>query len=131
MTTKEKYERARLLSHIIKVKCGQLEALRALAENVPVVGSGEHVQTTLRTDRIESVVARIVDLEDEICADIERHIEAMREVNTLIDAVTDIKTKLILIERYINCRTWEDVAEMLDYSTPRVYSICKKYFEEQ
>lgn len=61
-------------------------------------------------DKIGEIVAKIIDLENEINCDIDKYIELKKEVIGIIDSVEDARLMNLLYERYLNFKTWDNIA---------------------
>ena len=92
-----------------------LTELRAMAEqitpNYTSCGSG-NAQTS---DKLGKAVALIVEAEAKLDAEIELLIATEREIKRVIEAVEE-PYKTLLYERYINGKTWEQIAVNMNYS---------------
>jgi len=120
MTIKAFLNQAFYLDRLIEANKCELERLRLLAESVPIPDlSQERVQGGEQSDHVSKIVASIVDLEREIEAENERYIQARKDIRRVIDAVKKPKLKLILQERYLNFRKWEQIQEILEISDLR------------
>lgn len=100
-----------------RVKAAQdhLTELRAIAEHItPNYGSTGGGQAC--GDKLGDAVARIVDAEARVDAEIELLIATEREIDRVIKSVDDDKLRTLLYERYINGKTWEQVAVRMNYS---------------
>ena len=93
-----------------------LDELRAMAERItPNYGSsggGSH-QTG---DKLGAAVAKLVDAESRVSDELELLEATEREVISTINKVEDGTLRALLYERYINGKTWEQIAVALDYS---------------
>ena len=91
-----------------------LAELRAMAERItPNYNGSGGVQSG---DKLGSAVARIVDAEARVDAEIELLIATEREIERTINVVEDSTLRTLLYERYINGKTWEQIAVTMDYS---------------
>ncbi len=72
---------------------------------------------------MEDIIAKLVDLEEEINADIDCLVNTKREIMTSIQTVSRIDHRTLLELRYICCKTWEYIAEQLSVSTRSVHRI--------
>ncbi|MGN1368455.1 MAG: hypothetical protein ACI4WX_06285 [Aristaeellaceae bacterium] len=77
-----------------------------------VSGGGNH-------DRMTDAVAKLVDLEMEINADIDRYVDLQREAEKLLDrlADTDRHKYDVLYKRYVLDEKWEKIAAEMGYSS--------------
>ena len=115
MTAKEYLSRYKLLDSKINDRLEQLEDLRSMALRItPVQGDGSAHSGS--SDKIGSIVAKIVDLESTINIDIDRLIELKLEIESIIKSVNDDVLETLLIKRYINCKTFEQIAVEMHYT---------------
>lgn len=93
-----------------------LDELRAMAERItPNYGSsggGGH-QTG---DRLGAAVARLVDAESRVSDELELLEATERDVISTIGKIMDGTLHTLLYERYINGKTWEQIAVVMNYS---------------
>lgn len=94
MTPKEYLSRCRRLDAAINAKLEQCEELRRKARTVSGSSGGTH--STSPYDRIGETTAKIVDLEREINADINRLIDIQREVLSAISSVQEQRLRTLL-----------------------------------
>ncbi len=114
MTAKEYLLQYRDAVRRSKATMDHLDELRAMAGRItPNYGSsgGTHAAD----DRLGAAVARIVDAEARANAEIELLTATAREIKKTIEAVPEPYSTL-LYERYINGKTWEQVAVDMNYS---------------
>lgn len=107
--------RYRKLDAEINCKCEELSRWRSRAEKItPVLskapGGGGN------GDRIADAVEKIVSIEEEINADVDRLISIRGEVEKAIKSVPDETLRTLLELRYIDGLTWERIAVKLDKS---------------
>lgn len=97
-----------------------LDELRAMAERVTPNYGGSGGGTHQTGDKLGAVVARLVDAESRVNDELRRLVETEREVNDTIQNVRDGTLRALLYERYINDKTWEQIAVSLNYTYRRV-----------
>lgn len=106
----------RKLDRKINNKQIELDALESLVTQITPMIKEINVQSNSSQDRLGETMAKIIDLKNEINnkidAYVDRKLEAMRLINKLED---DISIH-ILIQRYINYKSWDDIAESLHYT---------------
>jgi len=73
--------------------------------------------------REQEVIAKIVDLEKEIDADIDRLLVARDGIKAVIEVVEDDRERLLLQYRYIDGLPWERVAVSLNYSWQHTHKL--------
>lgn len=114
MTPKEYLQQYRDAVRRAKAAMDHLDELRAMAERITpnYSGGGGGHQTG---DRLGAAVARIVDAEAKVDAEIELMTATAREIRKTIEAVPE-PYRTLLYERYINGKAWEQVAVDMHYS---------------
>lgn len=130
MTAKEYLNRYRLLNAEITAKREQANSIRELAETVSHFSDG--VGGNGGGDKVGRNAAKLVDLENEIIAETNKLVELKREIESTIAVIDDPTLRQLLILKYINGLTWEQVAERLNKSwrhTMRLHKIALKNFE--
>lgn len=117
MTTKEYLSQARWLDKQINSNLELLSELKSRAESFPAVNlSGDKVQSGQTIDRVADIVIKIVDLEKTIDAQIDKYVDLKKEIKEKIDAIDNIEYRIILQERYLNFKKWEQIAVDLNYA---------------
>ena len=72
---------------------------------------------------MENVIAKILDHESEINADIEKLVDTKREIVEALQRVPVIEHKTLLELRYICGKTWEDIAAEMMYSVRNIHRL--------
>lgn len=117
MNTKQFLNQAFYLNGLIEANNLELARLEALAQSVcsPDL-SKERVQTSMKDDKVGETVVLIVELQNDIQADINKLIQVKRDVRRVINEISDSKLKLILQERYLNFKKWEEISLIIGCS---------------
>ena len=84
------------------------------------------VQTSLKTDPLGEITAKLLDAEEECRQDIARMLAIQQEIVSLVEATPSIDCRLILYERYVNRKGWEKIAEDNHYSLKWVHVLHKR-----
>ena len=121
--TVEYLRRALILDMQIDAGFERIQQLRALAARRTAVYGRERAGGSCAPDSRMDVVARIVDAERELDAQIDRMIAMREEIQATIARVSDERMRVLLELRYLNGRTWEDVAEQMNYTTRNIYNL--------
>ena len=100
----------------IEEKMERLTTLRALAEGGAIQYDRDPVQTSSRQDRLESIVAQIVDLESEIDRLVDILVKCKRDGTEVIDRLPKEKHRDVLYNRYMLCMTVRKTAKFMDRS---------------
>jgi len=116
MKAKQYLRQVRRLDNTINAKIEQIETLRSMTTNITQSLNADRVQETRSNDKIEKLIVKIIDLEREITDDIDALIDLKREVMHKIDAVQNDDYRLLLTLRYLNFKTWEQIAVEMNFT---------------
>ncbi len=125
MQAKQYLKQAYRLNELIQCNQQELADLRLLSESIPGIDySKDRVQTSPSNDAgFTNIVAKIIELEDAINADIEKMLSLKLEIRTVINAVQDNEEKLLLKLRYLNFMSWEDICDEINVSMRTAHRI--------
>ena len=116
MTAKEYLGQAYRLDQRINSKLEQVLSLRELTTKATATMSDMPGGGSRN-------VYKIVDLENEINADIDKLVDLKREMVAVIKAVENPEYQTLLELRYLCFKTWEQIAVDMKYSTRNVYML--------
>ena len=122
--------KARELDTLVHTKLNEIDKLRELAECLSSPKLGERV-TSSKGNTSMQTVDKIVDLQAEIDKEIAELVELITEIHAKIEQLSDTTEKAVLTERYINGRSWEEIAEIVGYTvrqTLNIYGKALKHF---
>lgn len=123
MTAKEYLGQAYRLDQRINSKLEQVMSLRDLTTKATATmsdmpGGGSH-----NVYRMQDIIGKIIDLENEINADIDQLVDLKREMVATIKAVSDPECQILLELRFLCFKTWEQIAVEMDYSIQHIYRL--------
>ena len=130
MSAKEYLQQAYQIHRSIQARKQQIARLRELAEQVTSAATATRVSGTPARSKIESAVCRIADLQSLIQRDICRLAEKYEEIQKVIEKVEEGPHRDLLIHRYLNFYTWEEIAEKMNYSYKWVHVLHGKALEK-
>lgn len=104
------------MDELIKRKQQQVYELEARACRVNSELKQDRVQNSALTGSHETLLVRIVDLQYELNADIDRYVDLRKESMALIDQLEDQRHVALLYARYLEGKTWEQIAVDMCYS---------------
>lgn len=123
MTAKEYLNQAYRLDQRIRSKQEQIAALNDLATDCSATLTGMPRNPNRGGSRMADAVAKIIDLQNEVAADMEHLVELKAEIITTIKAVDCIEYQLILEKRYISGKSWPEIAVDLGYKMRHLYKL--------
>ena len=104
------------MDKLIDNKLLEVEQLEALATKVTSCSSGDRVQTSGNQDKMADTVIKIIELKNNINADIDRLVDLKKEILAVIDAIQDADMIDILYKRYFQYKKWEQIALEMHYT---------------
>ena len=115
MTTKEYFDQALTLNKRINSKLDHLGSLREMATKASTTLSDMPRSSSRNVHQMEDIISKIVDLENEINGDIDRFVDMKREYMLVIGDIKNPVHQLVMEQRYLCCRTWEQISVELGY----------------
>ena len=122
ISAKEYLKSIRTLDMAIKIKEEELYRLRLNIASLSPQTTGERVMNSSTSDMM-STVDKIVDMQAVINAEIDRLVDLKEEARTKINQLKDTRYVSLLTDYYINCKTWEQVADDMGYDSRWVYRL--------
>ena len=126
MTAKEYLNQAFLLDQQISSKMAQLSSLQSLSMKVTTTYSDVPASGTRNVHQMEDVIVKIMEMEDEIKADLEDLVDLKADILRAIKAVDDTECRILLEMRYLCFRTWEQIAVEMDCTMDNVFKLHRK-----
>ena len=100
----------------IETKTEELERLRTLAEKMTASLGGERVQASGNQQKLEDCVIKILQVQNEINASVDKFIDYKKEAMELIDHACDADCIRLLYKRYFSYMKWEEIAVDMNYT---------------
>lgn len=130
MTTKKYLKQIKVLDHKIKHKESQLRELRSRIMQAGGVNyERERVQSSPKGDRIADDIIRLVELKEQIIKERIEYLQAKERVIQDIHGLEDPREMDILVKRYIEGKTWDKIADEMNYSLGRVHQLHRQALE--
>lgn len=115
-----------LLEREIDRKENEVEKWRSRLENVTASYSSQPLGGGSIYGKTPDIIARIVDLEQEISEEIDRAIDIRGTIEQAIKAVEDDTLRVLLQHRYIDGKPWERIAADMHYSWQHTHRLHSK-----
>jgi DNA-directed RNA polymerase specialized sigma subunit len=129
MTAKEYLLQAYLLEERIDSKLEQVEALRSLATKSTAIIRSHPGSGGGNDSFMEDAIIKIVDMEREITAEMERMVDLKKEIAETISRVEDQALRTLLEMRYLCYRDWPEIKKALGYSNASIHRMHKQALE--
>lgn len=94
----------------------ELHRLKAMVTKITPTLKPDVVSGGGSQDKLSDAVAKIVDLEAEINREIDRLVDARAAVTATIDKVEDARLHTVLNMRYVQFKTFEQIAAEMNYT---------------
>ena len=130
MKAKDYLSQAYKLNHRIDCKLRQTENLRDLATRATASIHAERVSGTKQRSPMENAIVKLIDLEYEINSDIDSLVDMKREIAVVISKLSSPSHKILLELRYLEGKTWDEIAKAMDYDLRWVYRLHGKALKE-
>ena len=129
MTAREYLEQALDIEREIDAKMAELEALRALSTRITATLSDMPRASSGNPQTLENTVVRIVTVEKEIDAVIDRMLDMKHEIVDFLKSLPDAELRKLLICKYIGFQNWAQIAKEMKYSVRYTYTLHDKALE--
>lgn len=126
MNVKEYLGQAYRIDQRINSKLEQISSLRNLAIKATSTLSAIPPSGSRNVHRMEDVIVKIIDMENEINADIDRLVDLKKDVASLIKSVSSPEQQTLLELRYLCFKSWEEIAVEMGYTIQHIYRIRDK-----
>ena len=110
MTAKEYLEQTKKLDQLVSAEKEQIQHI-----NDMLSGTGMHLspdkvsRSSGRPDKMAELVSSLNVLQDLFVNNIVRLLRLKYEISVLIDKVESIEQRLVLFDRYVNLKDWQDI----------------------
>ena len=131
LSAKDYLSQAYRIDQRINSKIEQVQSLRDLAEKATATLSDvPPSKGTRNIHRMEDVIAKMVDLESEINADLTHLINLKHEIVTVVKCVESPELQTLLELRYLCFKTWEQIAVELHFDLRWVHRLHNRALNE-
>lgn len=123
MKIKEYLMQAYRIDQRINSKLEQIAALHDLATKATVTYSDMPKSPNRSGSKIEDAIIKIMDLEDEINRDIDKLVDLKTDITHLIKNLDSHEHLIILEQRYLYFKPWEQIAVDMGYSIQHTFRL--------
>jgi len=130
MNAKEYLEQAYRLDQRIDSKLMQVSALRSMVEKRASIIRKDPIQHSLNETLQEDVIIKIVDMERETDAEIDRLVDLKREISRMIGMIDDPELQVLLELRYLNYLKWSEIADKMHCTDNNIFKMHRRALEK-
>ncbi|WP_413523331.1 hypothetical protein [Lactococcus raffinolactis] len=125
MAPKEYLKQIDGMNRYIEQLISEVNELRTLSTSITSVQYGDRITSSTKNQEAPFVrcVMRIASLEEKINREIDRLVDLKLAVSDAIDLLDDINERILLRARYLNNKSWEEIASQLKYSLRSTHRI--------
>ena len=91
--------------------------------------TGEKVQTS-KVNNADKAILKCIEYSEQITEKLSELYETKMEISEAISCVDDGRSRLLLRMRYIRFKSWEEIANEMNYSIRSIYNIRDMALEE-
>lgn len=127
MTTEEYLNSIQTYEKRIEIKTMELCRLKTMSNNVRKSNLDERVQNNAQSkDSVGDAVAKIIDLEKNVDSVVDDFIRKRNEIIKKLDGIKNIQYYQVLSLKYINNKTYKEIADLLGCSIMQINRIRQK-----
>lgn len=130
LDVKEFLQQIRHIDSQINGKMEQLDRMKALATKVTAAMSEAGARTSGPSRGMENTVDKIIALQEELNADIDRYVDLKRAANGIICRIDNEKYRRVLESRYLLGKTWETIAAEMGMTRQGVLKLHGRAIQE-
>lgn len=138
MRIKEYLSQAYRIDHRINSKLEQIGALHDLAAKATTTITDMPGSATRNTHRMEDTIVKILQLEAEVNEEIDALVDLKIDITQLIRRVESHEYQIILEQRYLCFKTWEQISVDMGYSIQHIFRLhdkalaaVERFYEEE
>jgi DNA-directed RNA polymerase specialized sigma subunit len=126
MTTKDYLSQAYRVDRLITSKLQQVQSLKELATRATSTLSDVPRGGSRNNHRMEDIIAKMIDLENEINGDIDQLVDLKRAIIAAVKGVPEPEQRILLELRYLCFKSWGEIAADMRYSKDYVFELHRK-----
>ncbi|WP_407399601.1 DUF1492 domain-containing protein [Treponema sp.] len=123
MNAKELMKQIRSLDTSIDIKATEIDHLKAMLLKITPTLKDDPSFSGGFQDKLGEIMPKIVDLNNEINAEIDALVDKRDLILALLDQVEDPDQRNVLYKRYFEYKTWEQIAVEMNYTCRWIYKI--------
>ena len=130
MTAKQYLEQLKIYNQAVQVKAGEVEEYKVLATRVTQAWDGLPIDKSAKGSSLDWWYAKLVDEGKELDLLIDRFSNFREEVLALLAKLDDPMHSALLNLRYVQFKSWQDVAHEMGFSHQHIYRLSSDAHKE-
>lgn len=130
MDTKQYLNQVSRFDLMIKNKMTELSQYKELMYGISAINYEERVQTSPDFDKMTGKIDKVLKMESKIVDLIEKYVEKKDLIISQIDSMENETYYRVLVARYIENKTFEDIASEMKYSWRQIIRIHGRALQE-
>lgn len=132
MTEKQYLKQVYKLNEKIKDKQERINSLRLMSESIGVIDySKDKIKLSPTNDAaFTNQIMQIIKFEEELEQDKKRMKDLFIEISRTIDKLDNVNEMLVLSKRYLLMKSWEEIAEEMNYSLSQIFRMHKEALKD-
>lgn len=130
MTAKNYLSQTYRIDQRINSKLEQITSLRELATKATSTISDMPHAPSKKLHPMESIIVKMVDLEEEINSDIDDLVDLKRDIFSMIKEIKNPEYQTLLELRYLCYKSWEQIAVNMGYNIRYLYKLHDRALDE-
>ena len=132
MTAKQYLRQIYKLNEQIKDKQERINYLKSMSTSIGAIDySKDKIQTSPSTDAsFTNQIMQIIKFEEELEQDKKRMKDLFIEISRTIDKLDNVNEMLVLSKRYLLMKSWEEIAEEMNYSLSQIFRMHKEALKD-
>jgi len=122
MNAKEFLMRGRNIEHRVETIKEQIEHYRSMVNNCTATYSDSPKSTTSNY-KLEECTQKIMELQEELCSAMVDLVDVTCEISRAIQKIDNYDYQNLLVNRYVLGKTWEKIAEDMNYGIRNVHRL--------
>lgn len=130
MDTKQYLQQISRFDRLINNKLSEISQLKELACSIKAITNEERVQTTPNFDKIGTAYCKIEEMEEKLDKLIDEYVDKKNLIISQIDKIENELYYDILFSRYIEKKTFEKIADEMNYSWRQIIRLHGRALQE-
>lgn len=130
MQTKTYLGQIRKYDRMIQNKLSDIYRLEAMAVNMSIAPKNDKVQASGSKDILGDSIAKVVDMKNEVVELVDTYYDKRQTIIKQIDDIPNDEYRDVLTQRFVLCRTFDEIPDEVNMSRRKVFYIYGEALED-